>query len=132
MNILAIDTVDFTSAVGLMIDTRIKVVTYPSRERQLLAEIDKLLKSKELKITDIDGFVAHLGPGESFTGTRVGIAIINALCFALDKPSFGYCHIPEKDQKKRVLQLLKRSINIKKCVKQTLVPVYASPAKVTL
>jgi len=128
MNILAIDTVDFTAGIGLFSKGRFKVVTYPSRSRQLLAEIDKLLKSKKLKIADIDGFVAYLGPGESFTGTRVGISAINALCFALDKPSFGYFHIPETDVKARVYQMLQRSTNLKKFVKHILKPVYSKPA----
>jgi tRNA A37 threonylcarbamoyladenosine modification protein TsaB len=146
MNILAIDTVDFTSSIGIYSQScpprkpasgrcglgKMRVATFSSQKGQLLAEIDKLLKSKNIKINDIDGFVAYLGPGESFTGTRVGISVVNALCFALEKPSLGYHHIPETDQKARVYQILQRSSNIKKFVRQILKPVYSSPAKVTL
>ncbi len=44
--------------------------------------IDKLLKKHGLRANDINRIEVNTGPG-SFTGIRVGIAIANALSFAL-------------------------------------------------
>lgn len=125
MKILAFDTVDFTAAVGIFLDGRISVVTFSPRQRPLLLETAKLLKSQKLKIEDVDGFVAYLGPGESFTGTRVGISVVNALSFALGKPSFGFCCLSERDQKSRLCLMLQKA-DFKNFSKKILKPVYAA------
>ena len=44
--------------------------------------IEKILKKNKIKSTDLDEVEVNAGPG-SFTGTRVGVAIANALGFAL-------------------------------------------------
>lgn len=48
----------------------------------LMPMIDKILKRNKIKIGDIKGIEVNPGPG-SFTGTRVGVAVANALAFAL-------------------------------------------------
>ena len=48
----------------------------------LLREISGLLRSKGYSKRDITGVRVHTGPG-SFTGTRIGVAVANALSYAL-------------------------------------------------
>lgn len=54
----------------------------------LLPMIDKILKKNNIKPSDICSIEVNAGPG-SFTGTRVGVAIANALGFALNIPVNG-------------------------------------------
>jgi len=70
-------------ATASIIDGKGKIVSQVTTDSPLLA-IEKVLKKANLKLTDINNFEAHPGPG-SYTGLRVGAAIINALNFALGK-----------------------------------------------
>ena len=54
----------------------------------LLPLIVKILKDNKKSFEDLDEIKVNTGPG-SFTGTRVGVAIANALSFALDLPLNG-------------------------------------------
>ena len=54
----------------------------------LLPMIVKILKKNELSFKDLDAIEVNPGPG-SFTGTRVGVSVANALGFALDIPVNG-------------------------------------------
>lgn len=47
--------------------------------------IERLLSQEKIQLTDVSYIRVHTGPG-SFTGLRVGIAIANALSFALSIP----------------------------------------------
>ena len=49
----------------------------------LLPMIDQIIKKNKMKIGDIKGIEVNVGPG-SFTGTRVGVAVANALGFTLN------------------------------------------------
>lgn len=49
-----------------------------------LVSIDQCLEKARLSLKDIDEFSANPGPG-SYTGIRVGLAVVNALNFALGK-----------------------------------------------
>jgi tRNA threonylcarbamoyladenosine biosynthesis protein TsaB len=51
----------------------------------VLPLIDKILKAYRITIKDITAIKVNRGPG-SFTGLRVGIAVANALGFALKTP----------------------------------------------
>lgn len=51
----------------------------------LLPMIVKILKKNEVDFSDLKAVEVNPGPG-SFTGTRVGVAIANALGYALDIP----------------------------------------------
>jgi hypothetical protein len=167
MNIIAIDTVDFESAVGILINGKIKIAKFPSRGSQLLAKIDKLLKSENVEIAPpqpstphrealrflsspargedqkvfrirggkksgnvIDGIVINLGPGESFTGQRVGLAVANTLSYAKNIPMQGFSVLKPKDLSKRIEFMLKNADLAKMKIKP-LMPVYSAPAKVT-
>ena len=51
----------------------------------LLPLIVKILKKNKIGFSDLTGINVNPGPG-SFTGTRVGVAVANALGFALNIP----------------------------------------------
>lgn len=64
-----------------------KIVSFLEEENQygsqiLLPLVDKILKAQNLEYKDLDGVEVETGPG-SFTGLRVGVAVANALGFAL-------------------------------------------------
>jgi len=59
-----------------------------SHSNTLLADVDKLLVSTNLKVDEVDVFAVAAGPG-SFTGLRIGIATIKALATTLDRPCVG-------------------------------------------
>lgn len=53
--------------------------------QHLLPSINNLVQTNNLTLTDISAITVNPGPG-SFTGTRVGVAVANALSFALNIP----------------------------------------------
>lgn len=71
---------------GKIIDTLTS--TQKKGSQVLLPQIAKLLKKHNLSTKDLTGVEVNVGPG-SFTGTRVGVAIANALSFALNIPLNG-------------------------------------------
>lgn len=64
---------DFTINAGL------------THSRTLLAMIESVLKTADVDIAGIDAFAVTNGPG-SFTGIRIGVALIKGMALALDKP----------------------------------------------
>lgn len=54
----------------------------------VLPTIEELLTKHRLTAIDLDGITVNEGPG-SFTGTRVGAAVANALAYALKIPVNG-------------------------------------------
>src|SRR3989344_801829 len=54
----------------------------------LLPMIVKILKNNKKNFSDLSAIEVNTGPG-SFTGTRVGVAIANALGYALNLPVNG-------------------------------------------
>ena len=83
---LYIDATDFkkvTFAISSL--GKIKKQTYkidPHESHRTLETLEKFLKANSYKLTAISLIVVNKGPG-SFTGTRVGITIANALGMAL-------------------------------------------------
>ena len=63
------------------------------KSQSTLVIIDKILKKNGLKPKEIDEIEVNTGPG-SFTGTRVGVSIANALGFGLDVKVNGSKHKP--------------------------------------
>jgi len=53
--------------------------------QHLLPAIERLLQDQGVAMKDISEIAVNPGPG-SFTGTRVGVAVANALSFALGIP----------------------------------------------
>lgn len=92
MNILAINTSTNTTEIYLIKDYKIIDELRWDSGRQLakdlLREIDTLLKANNLDLKNIDGYSAYLGPG-SFTGLRIGISTLNSLAYANNKPIAG-------------------------------------------
>ena len=92
MNILAIDTSSKYFYLAIAEDDKIRVsICRPSgRElsRMIIPLIEKALKKAGLSLEDIDYFACGLGPG-SFTGLRVGLAVIKGFAFSLNKPVAG-------------------------------------------
>lgn len=58
------------------------------QSQNVLKLINQLLKSKKIKLSDLEEIKVNEGPG-SFTGLRVGVAVANALGFALKIPVNG-------------------------------------------
>lgn len=89
MRALAIDTTRKILVIVLIDGDKLykKVLNESNKKHNslLLPSIDELLIENNLEIKDIDCFSAVTGPG-SFTGIRIGIATINGLAFALNKP----------------------------------------------
>ena len=51
----------------------------------LMPELERLLKKADMRLSDADFFACAVGAG-SFTGIRIGVATVKALCLATDKP----------------------------------------------
>ena len=58
------------------------------REQRLLELIEKAIKQKRAKMQDMTAIKVNLGPG-SFTGLRVGCAVVNTLAWLLKIPING-------------------------------------------
>jgi len=108
MKILAIDTSSESSSVALLNDESIWAEFYFNTKRRydetLLQTIDVLFSQTEIKPSDIDLFVATVGPG-SFTGLRVGLSTIKGFAFSAGKPIAGVstlmalaCNIPNSEK----------------------------------
>lgn len=86
MNKLIIDTTDNKiTTIKLEIGGTIDQISQQAKPKSqtALILIDKILKRNKLSPAKIDQIEVNTGPG-SFTGTRVGVAIANALGFGLD------------------------------------------------
>lgn len=56
-----------------------------SHAESLHVFIDEVLKTSQMKPSDIDAIAVSKGPG-SYTGLRIGVSAAKGLCYALDKP----------------------------------------------
>jgi len=65
-----------------------KIAAERVQAEKLLLTVDAVLKKKKIKLKDIKA-VEVKNRGGSFTSLRVGIAVANALGFALDVPVSG-------------------------------------------
>lgn len=86
--ILAIDTTIGNSAAllkdGAIFHSEASIAETNKKSAALL-KIDSLLKNKSIKINDIDAIGINTGPG-SFTGIRIGIALVKGLARPFDIP----------------------------------------------
>lgn len=93
MNILAIDTSTSFASIAVAVNEQIVgeslVNTNRTLSARLVPEIERLLATSGLAITDIDLFASSIGPG-SFTGVRGGVATIQGLALATGKPCVGF------------------------------------------
>ena len=91
--LLKIDTTKREEVIVQLIDSKSDkkdklVQTQKLGSQVLLPMIVKILKKNKISFADLTGVEVATGPG-SFTGTRVGVAVANALGFALDIPVNG-------------------------------------------
>ena len=85
---LFIDTSDNQKTIVGLDDERLEKPTGVDKSQQTLGLINEILKKNKKKISNITEIEINLGPG-SFTGLKVGVAVANALGFALDIPVNG-------------------------------------------
>lgn len=52
---------------------------------EILSELKKFLKQNKVKLKDLNQILVNPGPG-GFSSTRTGVAVANALAYALDLP----------------------------------------------
>ena len=92
MFILALDTTSSAGSCALMRDDDLvrEDASDSSRSHasKLPAELATLLQRTGVGLHDIDALAVGIGPG-SFTGLRVGIATMQGLAVALNRPLFG-------------------------------------------
>jgi tRNA threonylcarbamoyl adenosine modification protein YeaZ len=89
--ILAIDTTAADAGIGLANGKAVKIKTWISQRNQskeLLPNIDRLLKVTKIKPAQLKWVAVNLGPG-SFTGLRIGLSIANAFGYVLKIPVVG-------------------------------------------
>lgn len=93
MNILAIDTSTSLASIAVAVTELVIAESVVNTDRtlsaRLIPEIERLLATAGLSITDIDVFASSVGPG-SFTGVRGGVATMQGLALATGKPCTGF------------------------------------------
>lgn len=89
MKILSIDSATECASLAVIDENKLLGEFSLNYKKQhsviLMPMVDSLLKSLELNIKDIDGFVISKGPG-SFTGLRIGMSMIKGLSQGTNKP----------------------------------------------
>ncbi|OGD87107.1 tRNA (adenosine(37)-N6)-threonylcarbamoyltransferase complex dimerization subunit type 1 TsaB [Candidatus Curtissbacteria bacterium RBG_13_35_7] len=89
---LKIDTTDTQHIIVELIENCRKIGRLSKKQQYgsqvLLPQISKILNNNNIKFKDLTEIKVNTGPG-SFTGTRIGIAVANALGFALNIPING-------------------------------------------
>lgn len=85
---IAISTAFDRALIAIDINGKIDYVNLDGKLKQsesVLPYIDKLLHKNGVRLQDNDSFAVVVGPG-SFTGLRVGCAIVKGLCAGSQKP----------------------------------------------
>lgn len=92
MTLLGIDTSGKTASVAVCTENSVlaqtTVYTTLTHSQVILPICKEVLKNAGMELSEIDGIAAAMGPG-SYTGLRIGIAAVKAMCFALNKPCIG-------------------------------------------
>ncbi len=91
--ILKIDTINREEVTVELVDKKTGKNKRLVKKQQLgsqalLPLIVKILENNHKSFEDLTGIEVNVGPG-SFTGTRVGVSVANALGFALNLPVNG-------------------------------------------
>ncbi len=92
MLILALDTSGRMASCCLYEDGKKRSSCFKDSQlqhsRTILPICEQMLKEQNVSLDDIDAFAACIGPG-SFTGIRIGVAIIKGFALAGGKPAAG-------------------------------------------
>ncbi len=92
MLILGIDTSGKTASVAVCNENNViaqtTVLTKLTHSQVILPLVERILNDAELSLSDIDGFAVANGPG-SYTGLRIGISAVKAMCLAQNKKCIG-------------------------------------------
>ena len=80
--------------------------------KDILLEIDNLIKKHKIKLSDLKMIVVYRGPG-SLTSVRVGVNTANVLAWSLDISVIGYKG-NKKNQKINVFNMIRKTIKNKK------------------
>lgn len=94
----------------------------------IFLEIEKILKKACFKKENLKALAGFIGPG-SFTGLRIGLAVLNGLSFALNVPLIEIKEKEIKDLKKLTKTILEKYKQKK--FKEFLTPFYGQPPKIT-
>lgn len=78
---LFIDTTEKDKII-LGLDEKRKSISVKGISESLLPEIEKFLKAKKVALSDLKKISVNHGPG-GFSSTRTGVAVANALAYAL-------------------------------------------------
>ncbi|MDD2366322.1 MAG: tRNA (adenosine(37)-N6)-threonylcarbamoyltransferase complex dimerization subunit type 1 TsaB [Desulfuromonadaceae bacterium] len=93
MKILAIDTSTSFATIAVAVENQVVAELLLNTNRtlsaRLIPEIERVIATAGLGISDIDLFASSIGPG-SFTGIRGGVATIQGLALATGKPCVGF------------------------------------------
>jgi tRNA threonylcarbamoyladenosine biosynthesis protein TsaB len=89
LKILAFDSSAKSASVALIDDNKIIgnffINTSLTHSQTLVPMADELLKNTKTSLQDVDALAVSAGPG-SFTGVRIGVAVVKGLAIAQDKP----------------------------------------------
>ena len=92
MTLLGIDTSGKTASAAVCTESAVlaqtTVYTSLTHSQVILPICRDVVKSAGLELSDMDGIAVSAGPG-SYTGLRIGISSVKAICFALNKPCIG-------------------------------------------
>lgn len=92
MVVLALDTTTSAGSCALLRDDRLVREQASDRSRpqasRLPGELAAMLEREGVALSGVDVLAVGIGPG-SFTGLRVGIATMQGLAMALNRPLFG-------------------------------------------
>jgi tRNA threonylcarbamoyladenosine biosynthesis protein TsaB len=89
VNILLLDTATNVFSIALSFDETViaefSAEAGPAASAKIPGHIQSLMQQASLEMHDLDAFAVTIGPG-SFTGVRVGIALIKGMAYATGKP----------------------------------------------
>lgn len=92
LTLLGIDTSGKTASVALCTEDKVlaqtTVYTSLTHSQVILPICSDVLKNAGVELSDVDGIAVAMGPG-SYTGLRIGISAVKAICFAQNKPCIG-------------------------------------------
>jgi tRNA threonylcarbamoyl adenosine modification protein YeaZ len=90
--VLAIDTATLTGSVALVQDGVVRAESglymLGAHSAVIVESVRALLAQSKFTLDDVDAFAVGLGPG-SFTGIRIGVAIVKGFGLATNKPVYG-------------------------------------------